>query len=147
MPSLSAQRHTRHFWSVNYSARAITKWRTACDKILARLISYILCASRYSQYCQVENTAPQCQLGLFQDADFAGGPADSKSTSGEVLCIFGSPHCSSSVVLSRIRLLDLTVVLKQKSFLRTLVCIEMEFLHSACWTSWLMFKNHRHRAT
>ena len=36
------------------------------------------------------NTASQCQLGLFQFADFAGDVADSKSTSGRVLCIFGS---------------------------------------------------------
>ena len=32
----------------------------------------------------------QCRLGLFQDSDFAGHFGDSKSTSGGVLCIFGS---------------------------------------------------------
>ena len=31
-----------------------------------------------------------CRLGLFQDSDFAGDFEDSKSTSGGVLCIFGS---------------------------------------------------------
>ena len=36
------------------------------------------------------NTAKQCRLGLFQDSDFAGDLEDSKSTSGELLCIFGS---------------------------------------------------------
>ena len=36
------------------------------------------------------NTAQQCRLGLFQDSDFAGDLEDSKSTSGGVLCIFGS---------------------------------------------------------
>ena len=36
------------------------------------------------------NTAKQCRLGLFQDSDFAGDLEDSKSTSGGVLCIFGS---------------------------------------------------------
>ena len=36
------------------------------------------------------NTAKQCRLGLFQDADFAGDLEDSKSTSGGTLCIFGS---------------------------------------------------------
>ena len=30
------------------------------------------------------------RLGLFQDSDFAGTLEDSKSTSGGVLCIFGS---------------------------------------------------------
>ena len=36
------------------------------------------------------NTAQQCRLGLFQDSDFAGDFEDSKSSSGGVLCIFGS---------------------------------------------------------
>ena len=36
------------------------------------------------------NTAQQCRLGLFQDSDFAGDLEDSKSTSGGILCIFGS---------------------------------------------------------
>ena len=36
------------------------------------------------------NTDKQCRLGLFQDSDFAGGLEDSKSTSGGILCIFGS---------------------------------------------------------
>ena len=36
------------------------------------------------------NTAQKCKLGLFQDSDFAGDIEDSKSTSGGILCIFGS---------------------------------------------------------
>ena len=36
------------------------------------------------------NTAKQCKLGLFQDSDFVGDLEDSKSTSGGILCIFGS---------------------------------------------------------
>ena len=36
------------------------------------------------------NAAQHCRLGLFQDSDFAGDLEDSKSTSGGVLCIFGS---------------------------------------------------------
>ena len=36
------------------------------------------------------NTAKQCRLGLFQDSDFAGDLADSKSTLGGTLCVFGS---------------------------------------------------------
>ena len=36
------------------------------------------------------NTAKQCRLGLFEDSDFAGDLEDSKSTSSETLCIFGS---------------------------------------------------------
>ena len=36
------------------------------------------------------NTAQQCRLGLFQDSDYTGDLEDSKSTSGGLLCIFGS---------------------------------------------------------
>ena len=59
-------------WSGNKLARAVTKWTKACDKRLARLISYIHHRSEYRQYCHVGNTAQQCRLGLFQDSDFAG---------------------------------------------------------------------------
>ena len=38
-------------WSVNKLARAVTKWTKACDKRLARLISYIHHTSEYRQYC------------------------------------------------------------------------------------------------
>ena len=50
----------------------------------------LLHATEYRQYCYVGNTAQQCRLGLFQDSDFAGDFEDSKSTSGGILCIFGS---------------------------------------------------------
>ena len=42
------------------------------------------------QYCCVGNTAQHCILGLLQDSDDAGDLEDSKSTSGGILCIFGS---------------------------------------------------------
>ena len=76
-------------WSVNKLARAVTKWTKACDKRLARLISYIHHTNEFKQYCCVRSTAEQCRLGLFQDSDFAGDLEDSKSTSGGILCIFG----------------------------------------------------------
>ena len=77
-------------WSVNKLARAVTKWTKAGDKRLTRLISYIHHTCEYRQYCYVGKTAQQCRLGLFQDSDFAGDLEDSKSTSGRILCIFGS---------------------------------------------------------
>ena len=46
--------------------------------------------SDYRQHCHVGNTAQHCRWGPFQDSDFAGDPEDSKSTSGGILCIFGS---------------------------------------------------------
>ena len=60
---------------------------------LARLISYVHHTYEYRQYCYVGNTAQQCRLGLFQDSAFAGEVEDSKSTSGGILCIFGSRTC------------------------------------------------------
>ena len=77
-------------WSVNKLALSITKWTTACDKRLNRLISYIHHTCEYKQYCHVGNIDKQCRLGLFQDSDFAGYLEDSKSTSGGTLSIFGS---------------------------------------------------------
>ena len=77
-------------WSVNKLARSVTKWTQACDRRLARLISYIHHTNDFRQYCHVGNTAQQCRLGLFQDSDFAGDLEESKSTSGGLLRIFGS---------------------------------------------------------
>ena len=77
-------------WSVNKFARSITKLTKACDKRLNRLLSYIHHTCEYKQCCHVGNTAKQCRLGLFQDSDFAGDLEDSKSTSGGIMCVFGS---------------------------------------------------------
>ena len=76
--------------SVNKLARAVTVWTKACGKRSPRLISYIHHTCEYRQYCYVGNTAQQCRLGLNQDFDFARDLEDSKSTSGGILCIFGS---------------------------------------------------------
>ena len=75
---------------MNKLARSITKWTQACDKRLARLISYIHHTCDFEQHCHEGKTAKQCRLGLFQDSDFAGDLEDSKSTSGRILCRFGS---------------------------------------------------------
>ena len=82
---------TRHSMvSKQNCARAVTKWTKACDKRLNRLISYVHHTCEYKQYSHVGNTAKQCRLGLFQDSDFVGDLEDSNSTSGGILCIFGS---------------------------------------------------------
>ena len=77
-------------WPENKLARAVTKWTRACDKRLARLISYIHHTDDYRLYCHVGNTAQHCRLGFFQHSDFAEDLVDSKSTSEGILCIFGS---------------------------------------------------------
>ena len=70
-------------WSVNKLAPTVTKWTGACDKRVARLISYIHNMSDYRQSCHVGDTAQHCRLGALQDSDFAGDFEDAKSTSGE----------------------------------------------------------------
>ena len=75
-------------WAWGKVARSITKWTRACDRRLNRLISYIHHTREYKQYCQVNNSAIQCRLGLFEDSDFAGDLEDSKFTSGGTLCVF-----------------------------------------------------------
>ena len=75
---------------MNKLARAVTKWTKACDKRLEGLISHIPHTCEFRQHCHVGNTAQQCRSGLFQDYDFAGDLDDSKTTSGGLLCIFGS---------------------------------------------------------
>ena len=60
-------------------------WQTIC-----RLISYNHHTNDYRQFCHVGSTAQHCRLVLFPDPDSAGDLEDSQSTSGGVLCIFGS---------------------------------------------------------
>ena len=74
-------------WSVNKLARAVTKWTKACDKRLARLISYIH-TCEYRQYCYV-GTQHNSAGWIIRDAEFAGDLEDSKWILGGVLCISG----------------------------------------------------------
>ena len=53
-------------WSVNKLARAVTKWTRACEKRVARSISYIHQMSEFEQHCHVGNTAQQCRLDCFK---------------------------------------------------------------------------------
>ena len=61
----------------------VRKWTNACDKRLARLISYIHYTNSFTQYCHVRNAASNCRPNLFQNAEFESDLADSKSTSGK----------------------------------------------------------------
>ena len=103
-------------------ARSITKWTKACDKLLNRLISNIHHTCEYKQYCYVGNTAKKCRLGLFQDSNYAGDFEDSKSTTGGILCIFGS----NTFGCARNRLRSHTVQRKLKYFLFVKVYAWME---------------------
>ena len=69
-------------WSVDKLARAVAKWKKACDKPSARLVSYNSSHKWiWAKYCCVGNTTQKCRLGLFEDSDFAGDLEASKSTS------------------------------------------------------------------
>ena len=111
------------WWSVNKLARAVIKWTKSCDKRLARLISYIHHTSEYRHFCYVRIAAQQCRVGLFQDSDFARDLEDSKSTSGEVLCIcLEVTRLCQLVGCARSRLQFHTVLQKLKSFRSMQVC-------------------------
>ena len=88
-------------WSVNKLARSVTKWTQACDRRLARLISYIHHTSDHRQYCHVGNTAQHCRMCLFQDSDFAGDLEDSKSNSRGILKASEVEHSSPFVGCAR----------------------------------------------
>ena len=77
-------------WAVNSLAREVTKWNTAYDKRIHRLISYIHWTENHVMASYVGNEAKDCKLMMFCDASFAGDLRDSKSTSGGILCLVGS---------------------------------------------------------
>ena len=80
---------TRHsMGSVHKLARAVTKRTRACDKRLARLISYVHSTSYYCQSCGKHSTT--MQTWIVSRLWFCGRLEDSKSTSGGILCILRS---------------------------------------------------------
>ena len=84
-------------WSVNKLARSVKKWAQACDRRLARLISYIHFTSDYRQYCHVGNAAQHCWLGLFQASDFAGYLEDSKHIRRSFVLFWKSNICTDQL--------------------------------------------------
>ena len=60
------------------------------NKPLQRLVKQINQTTNYWQFCHVGNQIGDCKPCLFQEASFAGDLRDSNSTSGGLLCVFGS---------------------------------------------------------
>ena len=95
-------------------ARSVAKW----NRRVARLTAYIHNTGHYRQYCMVGNKASERKLGLLRDAVFAWDLPDSQSTSGGVLCIFGSHLCTTRiepqfhVVAPKLRLFHWTLGLR-----------------------------------
>ena len=78
-------------FAVNSLARCLTKWNTACDKKLYRLICYINCTKDVALRAFVGDPFEHCHVVVYSDADFAGDILGSKSTSGCFVAIVG-PH-------------------------------------------------------
>ena len=58
--------------SVNKLTRAVTKWTTACDKLMTRLISYFHSTSNFRKYSHVGKYCSRRQIGtIFPNSDFA----------------------------------------------------------------------------
>ena len=73
--------------AVSALAQVVANWNGACGRRLVRLIGYLTFTSGHRQFGHVGDKASERKLGLFQDADFAGYMAVSKSVSGGKLCI------------------------------------------------------------
>ena len=52
-------------WSVNKLARAVTKWTQACDRRVARLISYIHHTNEFRQCCHVGQHGSALLTGVY----------------------------------------------------------------------------------
>jgi hypothetical protein len=70
-------------------ARKVTKWDEACDRKLHRLVCYINCTLDLKLYAWVGDPLAKVTLDMWTDADLAGDPDESKSTSGIFLGVTG----------------------------------------------------------
>ena len=76
--------------AVNTLACFIHKWDLQCDVALHRLMCYVASTIHIKQVGWVGNALAELQLHLFADADFAGCPATSRSTSGLFFSVRGA---------------------------------------------------------
>ena len=70
-------------------ATMVTKWTTACDAALLRLMRYIKATVDWVLVGYVGDSVSDLSLQLYADADFAGDRPSYKSTSGTLLCLHG----------------------------------------------------------
>ena len=91
MKVLYAARYARFdlLRAVCYLAQYITKWDETCDSRLYRLMCYIHGTYHLRLTGWVGDDAERIAPHLFADADFAGDPKTSRSTSGIHLCLLG----------------------------------------------------------
>ena len=69
--------------AVQRLCRVVSKWTTTHDIILVRLFAYLKCVGPMALTASLGRCDFQsCQFFLWSDADLAGNPEDTKSTSG-----------------------------------------------------------------
>ena len=99
-------------------------------------MSYIHHTTYYRQCGHVVNTAHHSRLGLFQDSEFACDIDDSKSTSGEVLWVFGSrPFVPISGMCKKANF-SVPELQNLKSFRWMLVCEWRVYARWSCGAWW-----------
>ena len=89
MKILYAARMARHdlLCATCKLASKVTKWTTACDKQLHRLVSYINSTLDIRSFTWVGNHPKDMNIVLYSDADFAGCKETLRSTTGAFLTI------------------------------------------------------------
>ena len=70
-------------------ASKVTKWGTVCDRMLRRLVCYIISSLDYKLKGHIGDSSKDLNLILFSDADFAGCLDTAKSTSGVFIALTG----------------------------------------------------------
>ena len=124
-------------WSVNKLARSVTKWTTACDKRLARLISYIHHTCEFEQCCHLVNTAEQCRLGLFQDSDFCRRSRRLKTNIRWTLVHFRIAHVRANKL--DVHETDFSLTLLYRSWNNFIPCGFAHGWNSSSWSSGFSF--------
>ena len=74
-----------------YLARLITKWTSACDKMLHRLMCYISSSLDVKMQGFIGDEFDKLSLELYGDSDLASCKATAKSTSGVLTLTRSSP--------------------------------------------------------
>ena len=87
--------------AVSYLASRVTKWSTACDRSLHRLICYIHQTVGEKQCGWIGDSPSKLYLNLYADADFAGCKVTMRSTSGVFMTLAGPNSCMPLAAASR----------------------------------------------
>ena len=115
-------------WSVNKLAQSVTKLTQACDRRLARLISYINFTSDYRQYCHVGNDAQHCRLGYFKFQTLQESLKTQNQHQAEFCAFLEVEHLYRSVGCARSKRQCLTALKNQRSYRWMLVCVWTVYL-------------------